>query len=268
MIEYPADMQPNKSAFVLLPTEHGLMIVNRFDRCVAPDGGTFGVSHGLLESNAFDAAEMNLMIQILQLQRQLRGPGVVMLDGGANIGAHTLTAGKAMKGWGQVISFEAQERIFYCLAGNVVINNLFNVRTIWKALGQNCTQIQIPVPNYLQPASFGSLELQQKADSEYIGQDPKSFTTQEVDCVTVDSLHLDRLDFFKLDVEGMEEQVLFGSTHTINKCKPILHIENLKSNNEKLNNILKNFGYETRQMGPNTLAIHKDDVALKHINFK
>lgn len=260
--------EPKRNAFMLLSTDHGAMIVNRFDHAIDPkNGNPFGVSIGLMNSSSFDPDEMNLMIQLLNLKRLLKGNGVVMLDGGANIGAHSLVAGRQMQGWGQVLAFEAQERLHYCLAGNIALNNLFNVRAIWKALGQNTTTINIPTPDYLQPASFGSLELQQKDTSEYIGQDPKTFNYQVVDCITVDSLQLDRLDFFKLDVEGMEEQVLFGSTHTINNCRPIMHIENLKSDHEKLNNILANFGYVTKQIGPNTLAVHKDDPARSHIQW-
>jgi FkbM family methyltransferase len=260
-----APREPKRNAFSLLATDHGAMIVNRFDWHIAPDGGTFGVSAGLLNSSSFDPDEMNLMIQLLTLKRHLKGDGVVMLDGGANIGAHSLVAGRQMTGWGQVIAVEAQERLFYCLAGNITLNNLFNVTAKWKALGMNTTTISIPVPDYLQHASFGSLELQQKEDSEDIGQ--KDFTYQFVDQVTVDSLNLDRLDFFKLDVEGMEEQVLFGSTHTINKCRPIIHVENLKSDCDKLHVILENFGYQLKKMGPNTLAIHKDDPAKEHIQW-
>lgn len=258
MINWPENTQAKKNAFVLLATDHGSMIVNRFDYNTLPNGGLIGVGYHLFETSSFDPTEMNLMIDFLIQLKKTRGPNIVMLDGGANIGAHSLVAGRLMQGWGSVISFEAQERVFYALAGNIALNNLFNVQVNWKALSQISGEIDIPFPDYLKPSSFGSLEMQQKATSENIGQ--KITKSQKVQAITIDSLNLNRLDFLKLDIEGMEEQALFGATHTINKFKPIILLEHFKSDVNKLNKILDSFGYNHKTLDhANTLAIHKDD---------
>ena len=39
-----------------------------------------------------------------------------------------------MTGWGIVIAIEAQERIYYALAGNLALNNCFNARAIHAAV--------------------------------------------------------------------------------------------------------------------------------------
>jgi hypothetical protein len=49
------------------------------------------------------------------LRRQYFKDGVVVIDCGANIGAHTIEWGKRMTGWGSVLAIEAQERIYYAL---------------------------------------------------------------------------------------------------------------------------------------------------------
>jgi hypothetical protein len=43
--------------------------------------------------------------------------------------------------------------------------------------------------------------------------------------VTVDSLNLSRLDFYKLDIDGGEMQALSGAEETINRCRPIVYCE-------------------------------------------
>ena len=67
-----------------------------------------------------------------------------------------------MTGWGQVLAFEAQERIYYALAGNIAINNCFNARALHAAVTSEAGRMKIPAPDYLAPASFGSLELRKR----------------------------------------------------------------------------------------------------------
>jgi FkbM family methyltransferase len=70
------------------------------------------------------------------LRRQYFKDGVVVIDCGANIGAHTIEWGKRMTGWGSVLAIEAQERIYYALAGNIVINNCFNAVALHAAIAE------------------------------------------------------------------------------------------------------------------------------------
>lgn len=102
-------------AFVLASTNHGNMIVNRNDFAIKQDGGTVGVGFQLLTASKFDANEIRLALLILDLRRRYFGDGVVALDGGGNIGVHTIEWSRHMDGWGQVHSFEAQEMVYYAL---------------------------------------------------------------------------------------------------------------------------------------------------------
>ena len=72
--------------------------------------------------------------EILALRRRHYGEGVLAIDCGANIGVHTIEWAKAMTGWGSVLAIEAQERIYYALAGNIAINNCFNAFAIHAAV--------------------------------------------------------------------------------------------------------------------------------------
>jgi FkbM family methyltransferase len=140
-----------------------------------------------------------------------RGEGVLAIDCGANIGVHTIEMARFMYTWGHVVAFEAQEKIYYALCGNIALNNCLNVNALNSAVGEHCGQIDIPEPDYLRPGSFGSVELQQSASNEFIGQAlDYQHRTIRIDLVSLDSLGLQRIDFIKIDVEGMEEQVLRG----------------------------------------------------------
>ncbi len=99
------------------------------------------------------------MLNILELRRKYHGDGLVAVDCGANLGVHTVEWAKYMTDWGVVLAFEAQERIYYALAGNVAINNCFNARAVHAAVSSRSGAMKIPQPNYLANASFGSLEL-------------------------------------------------------------------------------------------------------------
>ena len=125
----------------------------------------------------------------------------------------------------------------------------------------------VPVPDYLSPASFGSLELKPQGTAEFIGQkiDYSPGATQEIRCLTLDSLGLGRIDMIKIDVEGMEMEVLAGARQAIAKHRPILLVEWLKSPKPQLRETIEGFGYRVFEAGKNLLAVHPSDRSLEHL---
>ena len=99
-----------KIAFVLAASDHGTMIVNRFDYRMVDERSGIGVGFQILEGGSFDAQEVDLALSLLGFRRQYFGDSVLALDCGANIGVHTIEWAKRMSGWGQVIAIEPQER--------------------------------------------------------------------------------------------------------------------------------------------------------------
>ncbi len=247
-------------AFVIAATNHGSLLVNRHDYHKVGDSG-YGVGYQLLSTSAFDPQEADLLKQLLQTRKTNFGEGVVALDCGANIGTLTVEWAKYMHGWGRVIAIEAQERIFYALAGNITLNNCFNARALWAAVGATRSIIDVPVPDYFQPSSFGSLELHQTATTEFIGQaiDYAKEKCQPTQQLAIDDLALERLDFLKLDIEGMEMEALEGALQTIARHRPQLFIEKIKTDETRLQHFLHSRDYKTYPMGINLLAIHASD---------
>jgi FkbM family methyltransferase len=256
-------------AFVLASTAHGSMILNRNDYQETPNG-SFGVGDQLLKTSFFDPDEVDLALQLLGARREVFGEGVVALDCGANIGVHSVEWARSMHGWGSVVSFEAQERIFYALAGNIALNNCLNAKAVWCAVGSSCGEVRVPSLDYNRASSFGSLEIRPAGQNEYIGQpaDYSDSGTVPTPLISIDSKNYSRVDLIKIDVEGMEMEVLEGAVETIRITKPIILIETIKSDVDKVKCFLSNIGYVTTPAGINILAIHESDPVVALIKSK
>lgn len=255
------------AAFVLMNTAHGTMIVNRNDYRMVSENAGFGVGFQLMNTSSYDLPEVSLTLDLLRARRSAYGDGVVAVDCGANIGVHTIEWARCMSGWGRVYSFEPQEKIYYALAGNIALNNCFNVTARLAAVGARCGTLAIPEVNYCVPSSFGSLELNPGDANEYIGQNiDYDRAKQQIDLLTIDSLELPRIDLLKIDVEGMELEVLQGAQQSIARSKPQLLVEVIKSDEKAITQLLEAEGYSTFPAGLNVLAIHASDPTLKRMN--
>jgi FkbM family methyltransferase len=258
---------PRKLAFVLAASDHGTLIVNRFDYHAADAQRAYGVGLQILRGAAHDPREVDLAMSLLELRRRHFGDGVVAIDCGANIGVHTIEWAKRMTGWGSVLAIEAQERVFYALAGNIAINNCFNARAIHAAVAAQDGRMRVPTPDYQMPGSFGSLELRPRENNEFIGQriDYSEAALTEIPALSLDGLGLERVDLIKIDIEGMEEEALVGAEALVARTHPILFVEWLKSARDRLEAWLALRDYRVFPMGINLLAIHQGDPSLGHV---
>ena len=175
-----------------------------------------------------------------------------------------------MTGWGCVLAIEAQERVYYALAGNIAINNCFNAIAMHAAVSSELGSIKIPNPNYLTASSFGSLELRQRDGNEFIGQaiDYSAEKTVDVQKMTLDTLNFPRVDLIKIDVEGMEMEALEGGRQTIERSRPIVLVESIKAGRDQLRPWLEQRGYKVIEAGINLLAVHASDKTLSELKAK
>ena len=81
--------------------------------------------------------------------------------------------------------------------------------------------------------------------------------------IAIDSLNLERLDFIKIDIEGMEVDALRGAESSLRKFKPQMLVEKIKSNEVQILEILDKLEYKVFSYGNNLIAIHNTDPALK-----
>jgi FkbM family methyltransferase len=240
-----------------LSTNQGTFIVNQKDVMRVEGKGSFGVGHQLLNYGAFDTQEVQNALKLLEVRRHFYGPKLMAIDCGANVGVHAISWARALWPHGDVIAIEAQERIFYALCGAILLNNCHNARALWAAVGRKKGQVTFHEPNYFKQSSFGSFSLVEGKSSD-MGQDPSEGKLQTVTLLSIDSLNLDRLDFIKIDIEGMEEEAIQGAKKSIKKFKPILLVEHIKSDKNVLFRLLQDLGYDVHPLGINLLCVHKD----------
>jgi FkbM family methyltransferase len=155
----------------------------------------------------------------LQLLLAYINAGDIVAEVGANIGTHTVPLARAVTEAGRVFAFEPQRIISQMLGGNLAINGIWNVKLERVALGAKQSVMSVPPVDYSQPGNFGSVSL-----VEGIGQEP-------VAVMKLDDYQFSRLDLVKIDVEGMELDVLTGAEETLKRLRPILYFEN--DRNEK-----------------------------------
>jgi hypothetical protein len=105
------------------------------------------------------------------------------------------------------------------------------------------------------------LELQQSKSNEFIGQKIDYQKRKSIQQITIDSLKLARVDLVKVDVEGMEAEVLAGAEATVRDHRPQLHVEWRKSDANNLMGMLTKWGYKCYVVADNLIAIHESDVS-------
>ena len=150
------------------------------------------------------------------------GKGQTVLDIGANIGFYTLRASRQVGPTGKVISVEANPQTFQILRANVIENCSANTLALCCAVGAEDGLSYLYVPsNY-------------PAGSTLIHSDANSLAPQaKVPVTTVDSLvsmlGIKRVDWMKIDVEGMETAVIAGCKNVIRDHKPKIMIETMNN---------------------------------------
>lgn len=177
---------------------HGYMIYNKHDQYVG---------YSFLHYGEFSQKEVELFEQIIL-------PGMVVLDIGANIGAHTIFFAEKLKGSGAVFAFEPQRIVFQTLCGNIALNSIVNTQCFHAALGAEIGEVFIPLMDYQKEANYGGLSVGNATQGERVQK------------LTIDGMGLSQCHFMKIDVEGMEREVLLGATQTIKNFRPVLYVEN------------------------------------------
>lgn len=225
--------QPRRPRYnVLVPTDLGTLLVNRHDT---------GVGRQLTATGTYEPDEMELFATLV---KSLRRDDVVALDVGANIGTHALRLAELLGPKGTVHAFEAQRIVYYMLCANVALQSRENIHCHHLAIGAAPGRLAIPQFDYDQPLSFGSVEFGDR-QREAIGQarrdDPRR--QEFVPMTTIDAFAYPAVHLMKIDVEGMELDVLRGAERTIRRDRPLVFLEYLKGDQRALASWLLAAGY-------------------------
>lgn len=200
--------------YVQCKTRYGQMLVN--DRDVF-------VGRSLMTYGEFSQGEAQMFTDLIR-------PGSVVVDVGANIGAHTLHFSQLVGPAGQVHAFEPQRLVFQMLCANVALNGIENVYCSQTAVGVERTTIRLATADPNAEQNFGGLSLAVLA-------------SERGELVEVRPLDVE-CNFLKIDVEGMETEVLEGAREVIQRSRPFLYVENDRvENSPRLLQTIESLGY-------------------------
>ncbi len=187
----------------------------------------------------------------INLFRQIVSPEMTVLDVGANIGAFTIWFGQNCKA---VHAFEPQRIIFQILCTNIILNGLSNVFAHHAGVAREGGERQVPLLDMGQPNNHGALSLVEGDDGE------------PTRMLAIDDMRLNSVGLIKVDVEGMEIDVLEGAKETIARCRPLLYVEvDRDRTKESVPGFLEQAGYVCHMHTPH--LFNKDNFRGEESNI-
>jgi FkbM family methyltransferase len=182
---------------------HGRFTIHRDDELVGLSLKVYG---------EYSQGEVSVFEKVLK-------PGDIAIDVGANIGAFAIPMAKLVGDTGVVIALEASAANVQLLQKNVEQNGCGNVVIAPVAASDMVGTLKVDKQSALHAYSRPDIN-----EGDF-----------EVDCITIDSLKLQKVKLIKIDVDGHELQVLNGAAATIKQFQPIIYIENeIDSKREEL----------------------------------
>jgi len=174
-----------------------------------------GIDFSIYLLGAFEPSTVRAYERLIQ-------PDNVVLDIGANIGAHTLPLARTVGAHGKVIACEPTRFAFAKLTANLALNPQLAARVEARQVMLLDGDKDVP------PSLYSSWPLAETVGAHdiHLGQ---MKTTDGARGVTldklVDELSLARVDFIKLDVDGFECHVLRGAVQTLKRFRPVIITE-------------------------------------------
>ena len=153
---------------------------------------------------------------------------------------------------------EPQAALFQLLCANLTLNNLNQVNARNAAVGSKEGSIVVPTVNYSTSGNFGSLSLSATDNSD---------AGHTVPLITLDEyIHIAQCALIKIDVEGMECDVLRGGRNFIDKFKPYIFVENDRPDkSDSLIELILSLGYNpywcvTSLYNPDNFAADQENI--------
>jgi len=147
-------------------------------------------------------------------------PGDIVLEVGANVGAHTCTIAKTIQPNGMLYAFEpagyARQKLLY----NLSLNS--GIQSCVKVLANPVTDNELNLPWLEIRSSFSakSLDKTERTEMDKITTKPIS-----IDQFIEASSEIDHVKLIKIDVDGYDYKVLKGATETLRRFRPMVFVE-------------------------------------------
>ena len=154
----------------------------------------------------------------MEFWRSRLGPGMTVIDVGANAGVYTFSAAQKVGATGRVIAIEPFSGCVNLLKETIRLNDLSQVEVCHGAASDRSGLLKLSLR-----ASSELNEITEAELPEGTYEEVKSFTLDSL----IESLQLTRIDFLKIDAEGHEVPVLQGSDRILREFRPVILYENI-----------------------------------------
>lgn len=184
--------------------------------------------------------------------------GDAVLDVGGFIGTHARAFSEFVGQSGTVTTFEPRGGVFDVLSRNANFSKNKNITCIKAAIGDSTATLQLPVLNLKKDNNFGAESLNNIKTT--------TASVEEVPVIPLDSLNIEKVNFIKIDVEGLEINVLKGAKNLIQQNSPIIvaEVNDLEAGSPILNwATLSNY----KVFGLAELAFNPENYNLEKINI-
>ena len=165
-----------------------------------------GLALSISHYGTYEESEAKIMEEKIKV-------GNIVVDVGANIGLHTLNMARIVGNTGRVFAFEPDPSNFEILEKNVKINNYQNIILEQKAVGDKHGRTTLYQSDH--PGMHRIFPQTKQAK----GQVQVKLTS--LDKYFIDSNLVDKINFIKIDVEGLEFSVLKGMKNILKNNKKI-----------------------------------------------
>jgi FkbM family methyltransferase len=197
------------------------------------------------EQACFDPHMIDISIEHL-----ITRPGVVV-DVGANIGAYCLEIAVRFPEC-KIYAFDPVVPTSKELEGNIALNGFTNIESYRIGLGNKECEIEAEDPDVT--GSYGCVTLTNKVQ-HILCQKTAIYKIR-----TLDSFNLSDVSLIKIDVEGMELEVIEGAVDTINRCSPMLIFEAWRTDwfaehRTKVMQFVESLGYSLTVMNDDIIAV-------------
>ncbi len=171
---------------------------------------------GLMLSNFFHQKKVWWELDLLNVFKKYYIPHTNILDIGANIGSHTLLLTEILSKDNLIFAFEP---VYGDIVQRNITDNNFEdkICLFTQGLGKKNEVIEINVMDRMKPNNFGTVSVVKKIETATL--------KKKIGIITLDSLSLKNISLIKLDVEGMERDVLEGAKSLITENLPAIVIE-------------------------------------------
>ena len=191
----------------------------------------------------------------LSIEHLTKFPGVIV-DVGANIGTYCLELAVKFPEC-KIYAFDPIIPTYEELQANIALNGFTNIEAYRLGLGDKECELEAEDPD--RSGSYGGLTLLTEIDRIRGGHGFFN-NTAVYQIKTLDSFNLSDVSLIKIDVEGMEFEVIQGAVETINRCSPMILFEAwdrdwFAEHRSKLMRFTESLGYNLIVMNDNIIAV-------------